>query len=469
MKNSKLKRNLIIIFSVIIILAIIIIVLYNITDIFRTKRSAFFRYFNQIENYLDVLEMPENYKKYEKTKQTSAYTKNGEMTINNSKNIADESILSKIKLTLSEKTDPQNEKSNTEVVIKSLDRELFSSEFIRDKNIFGFYEPQIADGYITLRNENLTELAKNMEIENADKVPSKLIGIDIDKILNLSEVEEKHIESYIKMIRNNVADTAYSREKKVKINIEGKKYETTAYTLTLNPEQNSSLQIDILEKMKSDSIMMNLITSKCKLLNMTGFCIDINSLNKMMQERIQKLKNNPELAGNFTITLYEYKQKNIQTKIVLNEKEYTLSHLKEDDKETVIGTKKDKELIESFELRKENEKHILKYEKKENDFIKVAEFAYNITGSVEENNVENHLTIKIIDDIKEIEFNYNDKVNFTNSVGLLKSITDEKTAVINDYEPEYAKEFVELVKKQINNVYINQGASIGINLEPIFN
>ena len=62
-----------------------------------------------------------------------------------------------------------------------------------------------------------------MEIENADKVPSKLIGIDIDKILSLSEVEEKHIESYIKMIRNNVADTAYSREKKVKINIEGKK------------------------------------------------------------------------------------------------------------------------------------------------------------------------------------------------------------------------------------------------------
>ena len=45
MKNSKFKRNLIIIFSVIIILAIIIIVLYNITDIFRTKRSAFFRYF----------------------------------------------------------------------------------------------------------------------------------------------------------------------------------------------------------------------------------------------------------------------------------------------------------------------------------------------------------------------------------------------------------------------------------------
>ena len=83
----------------------------------------------------------------------------------------------------------------------------------------------------------------------------------------------------------------------------------------MNPEQNSSLQQDILEKMKSDSIMMNLITSKCKLLNMTGFCIDINSLNKMMQERIQKLKNNPELAGNFTITLYEYKQRIFKLKL----------------------------------------------------------------------------------------------------------------------------------------------------------
>ena len=45
---------------------------------------------------------------------------------------------------------------------------------------------------------------------------------------------------------------------------------------------------------------------------------------------------------------------------------------------------------------------------------------------------------------------------------------DDKVAVINDYDADYLKEFVNLVKKQINTVYINQAASIGINLDPIF-
>ena len=45
---------------------------------------------------------------------------------------------------------------------------------------------------------------------------------------------------------------------------------------------------------------------------------------------------------------------------------------------------------------------------------------------------------------------------------------DDKVAVINDYDKDYIFEFVNLVKKQINTVYVNQAALIGINLDPIF-
>ena len=46
---------------------------------------------------------------------------------------------------------------------------------------------------------------------------------------------------------------------------------------------------------------------------------------------------------------------------------------------------------------------------------------------------------------------------------------DGKVAVINDYDPKYIKDFIDTVKRQINFVYINQAASIGVNLDPIFN
>ena len=109
MKPNKLKRNLIIIFSAILIVAATIFVLYNTTDIFRTKRGAFFRYFEQIPEMFEILDTSDEYKNYQKTKESKKYTTSGQMIITDSSNIADKSILNKIKMTVNEKTDNQNE------------------------------------------------------------------------------------------------------------------------------------------------------------------------------------------------------------------------------------------------------------------------------------------------------------------------------------------------------------------------
>ena len=87
---------------------------------------------------------------------------------------------------------------------------------------------------------------------------------------------------------------------------------------------------------------------------------------------------------------------------------------------------------------------------------------------MQENNIENHLIINRINDIKKISFEYNDKINFTSDIGTFKDMQDDKVAVVNDYDSNYIKEFTDIIKKQINDVYINQAASIGINLDPIF-
>ena len=43
-----------------------------------------------------------------------------------------------------------------------------------------------------------------------------------------------------------------------------------------------------------------------------------------------------------------------------------------------------------------------------------------MTGTVAENNVQNHMTINLVDGIKSVSFEYNDTINFTSDVGELK-------------------------------------------------
>lgn len=468
MKKSKLKRNLIIIFSIIAIIAVTIFVLYNVTDIFRTKRGAFFRYLGQIENIKDILENSEEYENYKKTKESMPYTINGEMSIAKSENIADDYILNKIRLTSEGKVDPQSERVNTNISIKSNNNELFNAKLVRDKKIYTFYSPQIADGYIAVRNDNVTELAKNIGLSNAEDFPEQIMPIDIDKILDTSSVEKKSIEKYIKMVRNKAPDTSYSKDLKTKIEIEGQKYNTNSYTLKLTPEQNSNLQIEILEELTKDSIMMNYITSKCKLMNFTGDCTDINLLNNMLKKRIETLKKNPKKAGDLTVTLYEYRQKNIQTKIVIGNKTIKITHLDNQETEFVKLEIEENNEIKTLKIEKEDNKSIIKLQKSEGEILKSIEFIYNMTGKVADNNIQNNLTINLVNDIKSISFEYKENISFTNDIGSFENMQEARMLVVNDYEANYIREFIELLKKQINSVYINQASRVGINLDPIF-
>lgn len=469
MKPNKLKRNLIIIFSIIILLITIVFVLYVTTDIFRTKRGAFFRYFKQIPSTLDVLETSSNYQNFKDVKEERSYITNGEMIITDSDNIADESILSKLKLSLSGKVDNSSEKSNTDITISNQNDQLFTMTVARDKNLYGFFAPQIADGYIVVRNDGINDLLEKFGVENAENYPDELVPLNMDKILETSENEKKHIQKYLKIIMNQAPDTAYNKNKNQQIEVEGKRYQTNSYTLSLNSQQNANLQISLLEELTKDSIMMNMITSKCKLLNLSEKYTDINTLNSILRERIDNLKTDSSIAGNCAITVYEYKQKNIQTKINIGNVEIKLSNIIEENENFAIleiNNINNKKII--AEIRKNETGHSLKIQTQEDDITNSIEIEYNMTGTVEENNIQNHYTIHLVNDIKNITFKYDENAIFTNDIGTFKEMQDGKIAVINDYDVDYAKEFIKLVKSQINYVYINEAASIGINLDPIF-
>ena len=79
------------------------------------------------------------------------------------------------------------------------------------------------------------------------------------------------------------------------------------------------------------------------------------------------------------------------------------------------------------------------------------------------------LDITTTNGIKVVNYSYTGKINFTNDIGTIETFDESSSAILNNYGAEQISAFIKQLKQKINNIYITKGASIGINLDPIFN
>lgn len=460
MKHRNLKLKIIIITAIIITLAIIFAILFFFTDIFRTKRGAFFRYFSSTSSNLAILNNTD-YDEFNRTQQSTPYIENGEMIVQSSSNVADSSIMDKLKLRVEGKVNNQKEKVNYNLTVTSNINELFSMSLAREKNMYAFNSPSITNGYIGIKNENLKEISS--AIVGDLYIPNEITKLKFDKILEITKVEKTHVDSYFNLLKNNTQDSAFSK-KSEKLQIDGELYNVVSYTLKLEKEESAKIQDEIYSKIIQDSIMMNYITSKLKLLNFDDQYTDINSLNLKIREKIEELRRNPENAETIEITVSESKQRNIKTIIKINDTTLAITHLNEGNKNIVILELNDKSVI----IGKEDEYRIFKYSYSEDDIDKSIEIKTKLEGTIAENNINRIIDITTINGIKVVNYSYRGKINFTNDIGTIETFDPNSSAILNNYSKEQIEPFMNQLKSKINNVYISKGASIGINLDPIF-
>lgn len=462
MKPRISRLTIILIISAIIIITGIALALFFFTDLFRSNKSAFSRYLRTMSKSLEILD-EDKYDSYNNLKETMPYMRKAEAYVKSSSNVADTAIMDKLKISLTEKTDYKSSKSNIDISIKSQETELSNIKLIRDKQQYGIYCPDVANGYVVVKNENLKELINAMGKENY--VPDEINEIRMHKLVERTNVEESHIESYYNLIKVNAPDSAYSKKKNAKVNQDEETYNTTEYTLKLSAKESADLQIELLSKLSQDSIMMNFITSKARLLNFDNYISDINLLNNKIQEGIEKFKKDSSSAEEIEITINEYKQKNLKTTIKIGEYSISIFHLKDGDKETSVYSINDK----SIEIGKENEEYTIRYSFKEDEIDKAIEIKHKMEGSIEDNNIKNIMDITTTNGIKRVTYSYSDQVTFTNDIGTINGLSNEIKVILNEYPKETLEPFMLSLKRRINEIYINKGASIGINLDPIFN
>ena len=462
MRRSKLK--FIVINSIILAIIILGLIVFFKTDFFRTKRSAFFRYFNQIPTALEVLKT-DKFDSYNDKKQDSPYVRNADISIQTSSNIADSAILDSIKFKVNQKMDQQNEHESIDFVVNKNNEQLIKISAIQNKDSYGILSEDVTNGFVTVKNSDLKRVAKDWGASTTQLIPDTFRNIKIKTILQTSKNEKNHIDDCVKLIKNNVPDTAYSKEGKKKIKINNKSYITNSYKLSLNANDSANLQCDILEKISKDSILMDYFASKAKLLNLDEEYTTINSLNNLIKKRVNDLKSNPQLAGKLEITVYENKQKNVRTEIKSGENTILIEHVDEgDDEYSSLTFNKDR-----YSIEYDGNKYYFEHENtSEENFTKKIRIEYSQSGSVENNDIKNNLVITKNEGAKSITYAYSDTVNFTNDIGKIDDFGTNKIIVLNDYSDDDLKSFFELLRKRINDVYVKKGSLIGINLDPIF-
>lgn len=462
MRRSKLK--FIVIISIILAIIISGLIVFFKTDFFRTKRSAFFRYFNQIPIALEVLKT-DKFDSYNDKKQDSPYVRNADISIQTSSNIADSAILDSIKFKVNQKMDQQNEHGSIDFVVNKNNEQLIKISAIQNKDSYGILSEDVTNGFVTVKNSDLKRVAKDWGMSTTQLIPDTFRNIKIKTILQTSKNEKNHIDDCVKLIKNNVPDTAYSKEGKKKIKINNKSYITNSYKLSLNANDSANLQCDILEKISKDSILMDYFASKAKLLNLDEEYTTINSLNNLIKKRVNDLKSNPQLAGKLEITVYENKQKNVRTEIKSGENTILIEHVDEgNDEYSSLTFNKDR-----YSIEYDGNKYYFEHENtSEENFTKKIRIEYSQSGSVESNDIKNNMVIIKNDGAKSITYAYSDTVNFTKDIGKIDDFGTNKVIVLNDYSDDDLKSFFELLRKKINDVYVKKGSLIGINLDPIF-
>ncbi len=467
-KRRKLKKDIKfkIIAGVILLILAAGVALYFNTDIFRTKREVFIKYFDQTFEATKILENESN-SAYNEKKITSKYKRVGTAKIISSSNVADSKVLDKLKFGIGERTDNSNEKSAIMINVMNGMEIMEEINLLKDGDNFGFYCKDVANSYVFVRNGEMKKILNLAEINELGMVPNYIGNMNLKYLVETTDVEKQHINKILDIMKNNVPNNAYNKDGKVKVNVDGTDYEANAYSLTLGSNDSATLYIDVLEKITKDSILINYFASKAKLMGMDAEYTDVNRLNDYFQKVISDLRKDSSKAKELKIVVYENAMKNIRTDISFGDNKIVIDHIKKDDKETSVFK------LNEYSLKMSKDKsNNYTYEIKKDKTAKSEEFRLEIaltqTGNVDDNSIRNKATINLTNGIKHLTLEYNDTVNFTDEIGTILSVNNTSHIILNDSSDNDIKTFINELKKKINTVYVNKGTELGINLDPIF-
>lgn len=485
--------------SIIVIIIIITgILLYLNTDMFKSNKTLFFKYFGKnSENIKEIEEIFES-TEYEKNLQNNKYTDDINIKVNYTNNLQTTSednsnTINNVKLLIKGEEDKNNKYSykdfklekdkniatNTENQSSSensnesnnKEQNIMEVEYIKNDNNYGIRFSDLFKQYLLVENNNLKDLFRKIgyseqELEN---VPDSIEINDITlSDIKFTEDEIKQLsEKYSEIINKKVSKEKFEKNSKQVITINEKNITTNAYILKLTNEELNNLYVDLLESLKQDEIILNKIESIQNKIN----SININSseskdLKESFAEEIdlQIEKINKTNIGNqeTKIIVYENSGKTIRTAIQGKDYEINFDYINtQDEKNIELIVKKDE--IETYNIKLKKDKDGIKLEIYSNDETNPIKISLEQNKNESDKKCSNNINLKYENANSKLEVSAEQEINIVDKFENENTLNDQNSILLNGLEKEQLQAVLNQVSEEVQQKINSISEEVKIN------
>jgi len=455
----------VVIVAVVILLAVAGVLTFMFTDLFKSDKVLFWKYAGKEL----MVQMPENtqLQDVEKMKKQSPYTVKSNVGVSSTdENI--NKVLETISVNIESQTDKTNNYSYTNAQIGFGNTKLLNVEYVNDDDIYALKSDEIVTVYLGVRNENLKVLFQKLGLTDVSGIPDEITPIDFEEILEISEEEKEHIkQTYTDIIINNISDDSYSKQTGAVIEKDGISYDTTSYRLDLAGSQIMDLLVNVLSTLQTDSITLNLLATKAKLISEENEDITIEDINSMIDDILEDVQ---EIEfPDISFVVYSYKGDTIATEILIkNEQKMTIYNEKSNIKMVVEDLTGESEYENismniSYAITSTESSMSIGLSKDEEEVMMMD---ITNTGSAIEGSLETTVSVTIANGEDDIVLDYNQTLEFVDELEDMENLDQNNCAILNDYTQDQLNTLMEAVVQRIVVVMQTKYQDIATSYRP---
>lgn len=468
MRNSKK-----IIIPIIIILVLILIAggalayVYMETDLLKSNKEMFFKYFAQItseDGFIDG-----RIEKYNEKKQKNLYEDSGEVTFNIEypEELANEKIIDKVNdlsIKYSGQTDIMGKKVQKDIEVDYGNDVVLPIQYRQDGNEFGLQFDDISKKFIAIRNENLDELIEKFTGESLDNI----ISMDMSEVTEMSEkVQFTDDEiNQLKQIYGTVLQEQLVAENFSKTKTE----QGENYSLELNGEQIKNIIIKMLEATKQNTLIIDKINNLILEEDSEAETIDISEIDNVIEDINEE---DFSEIPNWKLTLAQNNEKLNQIIMEVGESKVTIT---KNSSEDILSY----EIVCEIESVEEQEDSDTKSTTTQSDALfnatsNIADklesvqanlyFNMQYSGLQELNNIQENYELGYEfgaeDIVMKSDYKISSNTQFVEDVSI-EELSTNNAVFLNDHDAEVITNFMSQVGTRLLDVNKNQMKELGL-------
>lgn len=473
------KKGIILIISIVIVVILLVggvsafIILK--TDLFKSNQTLFYKYLGQEMQEISALKS-EKMIANSNSEKNNSNSKNAKISFTysdpNSGKLTE--VLEKTNIQISGKKNIEQNVSNTQFDVQYDGNSIFTAETRVDNEVYGITSPEILNAFLGVENKDLNKLLSRLNVSNSDSFDSSIQVSNFSELANFTDQEKQAFNNLMTKTINSVIDAGqYTKNKKVTVTTETGEQVATEYSISLSSDELKRLFITFCNNLQTDSIVLNAIATRAKIIGLSTGYTDVNSLSANIGEYVSTITNlattDKELVK---ISVYEADGNCIQTQIqTYDEDEFGQYNIKISANSTTANTTMQADIstvdqdLATIKVTKIDNSNNTTYDIAiSNSNSLNIELYFENLGSIEENNIQNKLNLAYSMQNTSFGMSYEDTVNFE-QVEELEGLDENNCVIINNYDKDSVQSFLISIQEKIYTVYAQKLEQLGLTAD----